>query len=119
MKSIFVALIVFIPYVILGQDKTPAGFYDCYGINEYFSFKNVSESDTIKASLLITTRHMGIAFKKIGYVVIQSGADPKFLDCQKIPITEPYEVWLYHIIKETNYEGKESERGCRILQRSH
>lgn len=107
MKTLIVALITIIPFIGLSQ----------YG-KEYWTRYSNGDSliictrlpelpysffyppDTLSAYLLVTTRHMGIAYQKRGFVVKQFGREPYYLDCDKREIKSPFNVWNYRIINK-------------------
>lgn len=61
-----------------------------------------TQCDTLQAYLLITTKPMGIAYQKRGFVVIKPSSTVHdeiiFLDCEKRVIKPPYTVWSHRLI---------------------
>jgi hypothetical protein len=53
----------------------------------------IDRVDTIRASLLVTLRPMGVAHHREGYAVVKNGNAITFLDCRKSEVKLPIIVW--------------------------
>ena len=113
MKKLIVAIIVLTHFIGVSQDSkaslwkslqysggssaTTMTFPIGSGVLED---TRIPSPDTLSAYLLITTRHMGIAYQKRGFIVMEYGKDAIFLDCNKNVIKQPINVWDFRIVKQ-------------------
>jgi hypothetical protein len=54
--------------------------------------------DTLRAIILVTLSPNGIAHARMGYVVVQDGKRPVYLDCRKRALKLPHVGWGYVIV---------------------
>lgn len=100
MKTLIISFILAIPFIGVGQDTAARHMYI---LSSDYSIKwevQAYKPDTLSAYLLVTTKHMGIAYQKLGFVVRQFGREERFLDCNKQAILPPYNVWNYRLIQK-------------------
>lgn len=104
MKHLIVALIIVAPFIGKGQIPSSSSIHPI-GLVVYDDLvardSGQIKSDTLRAYLLVTSRHMGIAYQKIGFVVKTWKGDiahVAYLDCEKRIIKPPFNVWDYRII---------------------
>lgn len=119
MRKLIVALIVLTPFIGVGQNgKDLPGFWHCFDyrtagaknldtpkiwhIKDGYLIQGIEypKPDTLSAYLLITTRHMGIAYQRRGFVVRQYGNEDVYLDCDKRVLKAPFNVWSFRIINQ-------------------
>ena len=100
MKNLIVALLVLTPFIGVSQDVDST--YKIWHVKNGYLIQGIEypKPDTISAYLLVTTRQMGIAYQKRGFVVRQYGKDDVFLDCEKRAIKQPFNVWSFRIINQ-------------------
>lgn len=59
--------------------------------------------DTLRAIVLVTLRENGPAVARMGFVVIEQGKRPVYLDCRKRALKMPQVGWGYEVINP-NYK---------------
>lgn len=110
MKKLIVALIVLTPFIgvstIIGDSSILYRWRDIK-YKDSIEHKYYTTSgwifmfpDTLSAYLLVTTKHMGIAYQRRGFVVRQYGKEDVFLDCDKRVLKAPFNVWQFRIINQ-------------------
>lgn len=60
----------------------------------------VSTPDTLRAICLVTLFPNGIAHSRMGFVVIEQGKRPVYLDCNKKALKLPQAGWGYEVITQ-------------------
>lgn len=55
----------------------------------------IIKPDTLRASILVTLSPNGIAHARMGFVVVQQGKRPVYLDCRKRALKLPQVGWGY------------------------
>jgi len=72
-----------------------------YHSNEHTSELNIAP-DTMRAIILVTLSaerfNLSNAHARVGYVVLQAGKEPMYLDCRKTPLKLPQVGWGYKIL---------------------
>lgn len=63
----------------------------------------ITNPDTLRAICLVTLFHNGIAHARMGFVVIEHGKRPVYLDCRKRALKLPQVGWGYEIVNP-NYK---------------
>ena len=120
MKTLIISFILAIPFIGFGQGITSKSNGNIIFIGDMVSAKMsdsikclhvddsgivrfdypVAKPDTLSAYLLVTTKQMGIAYQKRGFVIRQYDREDIFLDCEKRIIKPPYTVWNFKIIQK-------------------
>ena len=113
MKKLFVALIVLTPFVgvsqtlgsgfIISTSKLQSPITNIVADSTVLRTGWIVEPnkpDTFSAYLLVTTRRMGAAYQKRGFIVRQYGKEYIYLDCDKKVIKPPFNVWQFRIINQ-------------------
>lgn len=102
MKTLIISFILAIPFIGFGQNKFDTGWHQMKLIGEWHveDIESMPKPDTLSAYLLVTTKRMGIAYQKLGFVVRQYGREERFLDCKKQAILPPFNVWNYRLIQK-------------------
>lgn len=113
MKKLIVALILLTPFMGVSQDSKDSlwkslqynGGSSVHPSNAYIITTRDgwiigSKPDTLSAYLLVTTRHMGIAYQRRGFVVRQYGKEDVYLDCDKKVLKAPFNVWQFRLINQ-------------------
>lgn len=60
--------------------------------------RGVVKPDTLRAIVLVTLFPNGVAHSRMGFVVIQDGKRPVYLDCRKKALKMPQVGWGYEIV---------------------
>jgi hypothetical protein len=55
--------------------------------------RDVTQPDTLRAIILVTLSPNGIAHARMGYVVVEQGKRPVYLDCRKRALKLPQVGW--------------------------
>jgi hypothetical protein len=55
-------------------------------------------SDTLRAIVLVTMFPNGTAHSRVGFVVIEAGCKPVYLDCNKKALKLPQVGWGYEVV---------------------
>jgi hypothetical protein len=102
MKTLILSFILAIPFIGFGQISSSSANPINRNVDLYDNLIAIDSGyikpDTLSAYLLITTKHMGIAYQKRGFVVRRYDREDMFLDCKKQVILPPYNVWSFKII---------------------
>lgn len=62
------------------------------------SEKDLTKPDTLRAICLVTLFPNGIAHARMGFVVIEQGKRPVYLDCRKKALKIPQVGWGYEVV---------------------
>ncbi len=123
MRKLIAALIMLTPFIGVGQSGkdslSPFSYLNTYYdernnihegvrvgkvINVDFSWE--CKPDTLRVVMLVTTKHMGIAHQRDGYVVMNRDCEKSYLDLNK-RVIKNLKIWDYQTINPTS--GKASK----------
>jgi hypothetical protein len=64
----------------------------------YTTTQDISTPDTLRAICLVTLFQNGISLARMGFVVIEHGKRPVYLDCRKRALKLPQVGWGYEVV---------------------
>lgn len=88
---------------LIARCKKMGAEMDEYEKNNLGDIGGVVKPDTLRAIVLVTLFQNGPAHARMGYVVIQDGRKPVYLDCNKKALKLPQVGWGWEVV-DSNYK---------------